>query len=194
MQILWTMSCMGGLRVSPPLKISLRVLMIYFPALTKTPLININLSSQSKLSQDGDRIITRFEKQIVFVEYRYLEARSDQEVDEAILDVRKLASVLCNVDAEAMHILRCIGTADQLNIGRTSIIYSIPRAPMPNMKWTLQEVLKSSERPSLDIRVRYALEISEAIMYTHAAGLVHKSVCPSNILGTRMMFPGSSRN
>ena len=35
---------------------------------------------------------------------------------------------------------------------------------------------------SADVRVRFAVGIATAVMFTHAAGLVHESICPENIL------------
>ncbi|KAH6909758.1 hypothetical protein BKA70DRAFT_1274693 [Coprinopsis sp. MPI-PUGE-AT-0042] len=155
------------------------------PESKRSPRADLEIFSLPSIVQEGDRSIIRFEDHIVLVEYRYLEARSSQETAEAIADVHKLASVLANVDEEAMHILRCLGTADQLNADRIALLYRIPQPPMAGAKWTLHDALRTSEKPPLDVRIRYALEICEAVMYTHAAGLVHKLIYPGNIL----LFP-----
>ena len=64
------------------------------------------------------------------------------------------------------------------------MIYELPSVPHENQGsgWTLAQAIRSTTSPSLDVRVRFAVEIATAVMFTHAAGLVHKSICPENIL------------
>ncbi|KAF8449355.1 hypothetical protein L210DRAFT_2660841 [Boletus edulis BED1] len=119
------------------------------------------------------------------MECRYFEARSPQETEESIADANKLASLLWQVDAASMHILRCKGTTYQTEgYNRSLLFYEIPSEPTNKIKWTLAQAIedKRTLKPSLNIRVRYAVEISMAVMFTHAAGLVHKSISPENVL------------
>ena len=83
-----------------------------------------------------------------------------------------------------MHILHCKGVVYQPKFERSLLLYDIPRAPNAGIRWTLAKALEDvkSPKPPLDVRVRYALEVATAVMFTHAAGLVHKSICPDNIL------------
>jgi hypothetical protein len=85
-----------------------------------------------------------------------------------------------------MHILRCKGTVYQPDLERSVLVYELPSVPNETQKkgWTLAQAIadKSTAKPTLDVRVRFAVEIATAVMFTHAAGLVHKSICPENIL------------
>lgn len=120
------------------------------------------------------------------MECRYFDSRSPQELEESISDVKKLASVLTQVDTASMHILRCKGTTYQAaGYNRSLLFYELPSEPTIKSKWTLAQTIedKHTLKPSLRARVRYALEVSMAVMFTHAAGLVHKSISPENILG-----------
>jgi hypothetical protein len=133
--------------------------------------------------RDGDRYI--LQGRATFVECRYFEARSPQEKEEAISDVKTLAAVLSRVDAPSMHILRCTGTLYQEEgFERALLFYHIPSEPTGRGKWTLAQAIedKRSVKPSLNTRFRYAVEIATAIMFIHASGLVHKSIRPENIL------------
>lgn len=131
--------------------------------------------------EDGDRKI--LPSHTVFIECRYPESRSSQELDEAKVDILKLASVLHEVDMDSMHILRCKGMVFQQHFdNRTLLVYDIPSIPTRDMKWTLKNAIAKDRKPSLDVRVQYGVEISMAVMFTHAAGLVHKSICPDNVL------------
>jgi len=146
---------------------------------------DIDESSLTKITKDGDRDIVRVDSsRFMFIERRYFESRSSQETLEAISDVRKLASVLHQVDMDSMHILHCKGIVYQPKFERSLLLYDIPRATDAGIRWTLAKALEDvkSPKPPLDVRVRYALEVATAVMFTHAAGLVHKSICPDNIL------------
>jgi hypothetical protein len=85
-----------------------------------------------------------------------------------------------------MHILRCKGTVHRPDLERSVLIYELPSVPDETQRkgWTLAQAIadKSTAKPTLDVRVRFAVEIATAVMFTHAAGLVHKSICPENIL------------
>ena len=133
--------------------------------------------------KDKNRLIIK--ASLTFVEYRYFEARSPQEIEESITDVKKLASVLRQVDAASMHILRCKGTTYQAGgYNRSLLFYDIPGKLPSEKKWTLAQAIddKHTQKPALDARIQYAIEVSMAVMFTHAAGLVHKSIMPENIL------------
>lgn len=108
-----------------------------------------------------------------------------EELEESASDLKKLASVLQQVDAASMHILRCYGTAYQrMEHRRHLLFYELPSEPKGTTNWTLEQALSHEHtlKPSLNVRVQYAIEISMAVMFTHAAGLVHKSISPQNIL------------
>jgi len=150
------------------------------------PVINDDLLSSLEASdnlKDGNRLILK--DHLTFMECRYFEARSPQEIEESISDVNKLASLLRQVDAASMHILRCKGTTHQVEgYNRSLLFYEIPCEPTNKIKWTLTQAIegKHALKPCLNIRVRYAVEISMAVMFTHAAGLVHKSISPQNVI------------
>ena len=142
------------------------------------------LNSGSNL-RDGNRIILT--GQYTFVECRYTEARSPQEIKESIKDVQTLAAVLGKVDSPATHILRCKGTIYQEDgFDRSLLFYEIPSEPAAQSTWTLAQALedKRTVKPSLNDRIRYSVEVCMAVMFTHSAGLVHKSIQPENILST----------
>ncbi|KIK65975.1 hypothetical protein GYMLUDRAFT_239644 [Collybiopsis luxurians FD-317 M1] len=133
--------------------------------------------------KDGNRLVIK--DQLTFMECRYFETRSPQEIEESISDVEKLASVLHRVDAASMHILRCKGTTYQAEgYNRSLLFYELPGEPTNRSKWTLAQAIedKRTLKPSLSVRICYAMEISMAVMFTHAAGLVHKSISPENVL------------
>ncbi|KAF7967998.1 hypothetical protein HWV62_32194 [Athelia sp. TMB] len=143
--------------------------------------------------RDGNRLVLK--GQSTFVECRYFESRSPRELEESIADVKTLAAVLGHVDAVSMHILRCKGTAYQAGgFDRSLLLYELPTEPTTQSKWTLAQAVedKRTLKPSLNIRIRYAVEICMAVMFIHAAGLVHKSIRPENVL--REAIPPLSRS
>ena len=76
--------------------------------------------------------------------------------------------------------------------------YELPSVPHESQgkRWTLAQAIadKSTGKPS-DVRVRFAVGIATAVMFTHAVGLVHKSICPENILSFVVtVFLKMSRN
>jgi len=131
---------------------------------------------------DGNRLILKGRR--TFMECRYFEARRPQEIEKSIKDVNKLAFLLQQVDASSMHILRCKGTTyEGSGSNRSLLFYDMPSEPTDETKWTLaQAIEENTPVPSLNTRVRYAVEICKAVMFTHAAGLVHKSIRPENVL------------
>jgi hypothetical protein len=142
----------------------------------------LTLEAEGNL-KDGNRLVIK--GHLTFMECRYFETRSPQEIEESISDVKKLASVLHQVDAASMHILRCRGTTYQAEgYNRSLLFYELPDEPTNRSKWTLAQAIedKRTPKPSLSVRIRYAVEISMAVMFTHAAGLVHKSISPENVL------------
>ncbi|KAL0563801.1 hypothetical protein V5O48_018263 [Marasmius crinis-equi] len=141
-----------------------------------------NLEAETNL-KDGNRLVIK--GHLTFMECRYFETRSPQEIEESIFDVKKLASVLHQVDAASMHILRCRGTTYQAEgYNRSLLLYELPSEPANKSKWTLAQAIedKRTLKPSLSVRIRYAVEIALAVMFTHAAGLVHKSINTENVL------------
>ncbi|KZV69915.1 hypothetical protein PENSPDRAFT_685932 [Peniophora sp. CONT] len=150
------------------------------PALEENELKSLNSGNNLR---DGNRVILKGKS--TFVECRYSEARSPEEIQESIADVKILAAVLGKVDAPAMHILRCRGTLYQGDgFDRSLLFYEVPREPTTQSPWTLAQAIedKRTMKPSLDARIRNAVEICTAVMFTHSAGLVHKSIQPENIL------------
>jgi hypothetical protein len=141
-------------------------------------------SDPHDILKDGDRQILK--SRALFIEHRYLESRSLQETEDSLADIQKLSLVLSKVDAPSMHILRCKGTIHQPDLERSVLIYELPSVPHDGQskRWTLAQAIadKSTAKPSLDVRIRYAVEIATAVTFTHAAGLVHKSIHPENIL------------
>ena len=108
-----------------------------------------------------------------------------------------------------MHILRCMGVVrlpqfPQLpklpwlpptaKMHADLFFFEIPTTTGEFTHSTLAEVLLKDPRhmygtaeqikiPPLETRIRYAVELCLAVMFTHAAGLVHKSIRPDNIHG-----------
>ena len=103
----------------------------------------------------------------------------DTAIDDS--DYRKHAAVLSLADPISMHILRCAGLIEDSRSGRPRLIYEIPYPPHTDQKWTLEMALEAGGIP-LQTRFRYATEICEAVMFAHAAGLVHKTINPQNIV------------
>jgi serine/threonine protein kinase len=161
--------------------------LISFPD-SEPPEISINISSVELEDQDNaDRIIARLDDQkVVYIEYRYYPANSsrDSELARPVDDVRKLAQVLRHANTGSMHILHCIGTVYQEDLSRSLLVYDIPSMPSPDTDWTLAMAIaaENAAKPPLELRVQCAVEIAIAVMFTHAAGLVHKSISPDNIL------------
>jgi hypothetical protein len=138
-----------------------------------------------------DDVLKDFSRQILqsralFIEYRnvQVESRSYQETQDFLTDIQKLSLIISKVDPPSMHILRCKETVYQSDLERFVLIYELPSVPHESQTWTLAQAIadKSTAKPALDVRVRFAVEIATAVMFTHAAGLVHKSICPENIL------------
>jgi serine acetyltransferase len=142
------------------------------------------LETQDVLA-DGNRVVIK--GHLTFVEYRYFDTRSPQETRESISDVKKLATVLHQVNATSTHILCCRATVYEAEYDRSRLLYDLPSEPTKKDKWTLALAIEDKRRlkPSLGVRIRYAVEISKAVMFTHAAGLVHKSIRPENVLSKR---------
>lgn len=103
--------------------------------------------------------------------------------------MQRLTAVLQRVDMDSMHILGCQGMTYYRGSESVFLYYEIACAAPPDWRWTLQSYLSNrhmkSARPPLNARVRYAVELVTAVMFTHAAGLVHKSICPRNIFCKR---------
>jgi serine/threonine protein kinase len=158
------------------------------------PDANFSVSSFKNVFNGQDRSVVRLpDKRSVYVEYREYKNRHE------IPNIRKLASVLKHVDPESMHMLRCIGlieTEEEKRNGRCLLIYEIqgiPRSVGTEMKWTLARFIQKLNEPRLDTRVQFAVEICMAVMYTHSAGLVHKSIRPENIMGECYPPPAQTR-
>ncbi|KAF7351133.1 Het-s domain protein [Mycena sanguinolenta] len=117
----------------------------------------------------------------VFMETRRFDEYSPQSVD----DVHLLASALGKVDANSMHILRCLGmardTRDRWD-NRYVLLYAVPNQLARRTNWTLAMAIDNEPKPALNVRIRYAIEICTAVMFTHSSRLVHKSICPENVL------------
>lgn len=144
---------------------------------------DIHINSDKSLDRHDNFFLYRMDDQIVLFEYT--EIRPYHATKEAVEDMRKLVAVLCNVDAEIMHILCCVGVKNDPKQQLPSLVYRIPTPPMRDATWTLESALKYrmyTSQKALEMRVRYAVEIAEGIMYTHAAGLVHKALNPKSIL------------
>ncbi|KAJ3761246.1 hypothetical protein EV360DRAFT_80416 [Lentinula raphanica] len=148
------------------------------------PINKMDVSCLQTTLIEGDRQVAILGTQNVFVEARYFEERSSRDIQESVQDVEKLAQVLHNVDPASMHILHCIGTVFQESFPRSLLLYDIPIMPAVDAQWTLATALKNDKglKPSLEVRIRFAVEISMAVMFTHSAGLVHKSIYPDNVL------------
>ena len=135
----------------------------------------------------------------LFIEYRSVD--SSQEIGDFLANIQKFSTVISKVDAPSMHILRCKGTVYQPDFERSIFIYELPSVPPRDLesqgkRWTLAQAIadKSTAKPS-DVRVRFAVGIATAVMFTHAVGLVHKSICPENILSFVVtVFLKMSRN
>jgi hypothetical protein len=124
---------------------------------------------------DGDRGWAVYDNKQVFFECKQSETRL-------------LASVLGCVDAASMHIFPCLGTLVQEQYPRALLLYTLP--DIPDEKSNLALDILNDPKPPLEVRVQYAVEICQAVLYTHAAGLVHKSIRPDNVL----MLGGSHKS
>jgi len=131
---------------------------------------------------DGDRGAALYNNRPIFFERKYFENRSPQQKIESLSDIQLLASVLQRADAASMHILTCIGTLFQAEYDRSVLLYNISSIPTSGERWNLALDIRNGPKPPLEVRVGYAVEICQAVLYTHAAGLVHKSIRPDNVL------------
>ncbi|KAF7351134.1 Serine/threonine-protein kinase pdik1l-B [Mycena sanguinolenta] len=117
----------------------------------------------------------------VFMETRRFDKYAPQSVD----DVRLLASALGKVDTNSMYILRCLGMARDTRDRRDNryvLLYAVPNQLARRTNWTLAMAIDNEPKPALNVRIRYAIEICTAVMFTHSSRLVHKSICPENVL------------
>lgn len=118
-------------------------------------------------------------------------------LDRADEKMERIARRLQHAGASTMHILRYIGVvrlygktagmhADlfffqvPITVGRFKRL-TLERAMPWNPDLVQGEMIKM---PPLETRMRYAVELCLAVMFTHAAGLVHKSIRPDNIHST----------
>jgi len=148
-------------------------------------------STTETLYSDGDDskvALSTNNNQLKFFEYRLCKpGMLDTTRQETVPDVLRLGSILGHADPQSMHILRCIGAEYQKEEDRCLLLYSIPGhcTSGTNVPITLFQAINNEKvpKPSLEVRVRYAKEITTAVMFTHTAGLVHKAICPESILG-----------
>ena len=114
------------------------------------------------------------------IEYR----QYDPSDSASLRRVRDITLSLCSADI-AMGILQCRGFYPQPTFLRCELVFPLPQG-MENPR-TLRDLLTSPEnaqgvRHSLTCRIQLAIRLATAVLYVHAAKLVHKNIRPENIL------------
>jgi serine/threonine protein kinase len=114
------------------------------------------------------------------IEYR----QYDPGDSRSLRRVRDITLILCSADI-AMGILQCRGFYPQPSSLRCELVFPLPQG-MENPR-TLRDLLTSPEnaqgvRHSLTCRIQLAIRLATAVLYVHAAKLVHKNIRPENIL------------
>jgi hypothetical protein len=120
------------------------------------------------------------DSQACIIEYRSY----DPEDNRSLRRVRDIALILHSTDA-TMAILQCHGFHPQHASRHCELIFPLPSG-MRNPR-TLRDLLSSPEnaqgvRHSLTCRVELAIRLATAVLYVHAAKLVHKNIRPENII------------
>ncbi|KAF9556296.1 hypothetical protein CPC08DRAFT_711329 [Agrocybe pediades] len=149
------------------------------------------ISKISQTSRDRAEIVQLYFQgtyHLLFAEYRG--CLSDPEKtrrNESAEDVLKLGDILNHAEPSSMHIPRCVGSVYMEASRECLLLYSLPSKTtyqVGNLKLvTLTQVMSDEVlKSTLEVRVRYAREIAKVVMFTHAAGLVHKTICPESIL------------
>ncbi|KAG7449897.1 uncharacterized protein BT62DRAFT_928651 [Guyanagaster necrorhizus] len=136
---------------------------------------------QGAFSFSDPRFIAIFNSRPAYVESHYIEHDGKEEVQKRSL--AQMAAVFHSPEITLMHLLSCVGLAEDYDFDRCFLVYELPPTfTMHPYNPTLAYILDNQTRISLDDRFRIAVELATAVFEIHAAGWVHKCIRSDNIL------------
>ncbi|KAH7087142.1 prion-inhibition and propagation-domain-containing protein [Paraphoma chrysanthemicola] len=126
-----------------------------------------------------------------YVEWKRYDWGTSTESQRRIQDSIANLAVLLNAPKHpAFRTLQCVGIIDEPHPHRYMYMYQWPvSAEHPAPPKSLHDLLSSSYKPSLTVRVRLARQLVHALFYLHLSNWMHKSFSSHNVL----FFPPSAK-
>lgn len=139
------------------------------------------------------RQLAWYDNEPVLLEWRRVDRSNSSRVEYR---VDKASALLHELADPSFHSLACRGYIKDHESGRYGHVFELPYTtershrnihtlrlpPLPAMR-TLREMLSApSARPSLNLRISYAIILFETILQLHTAGWLHKELRSENIL------------
>lgn len=152
-----------------------------------------HLIRESKYKSPREREIARYKSDVVLIEWRFFDKKSEQQLKGR---VDQLAILLGNTDETSFRSLHCMGVLPKENTYQpeddAQVCYGLvfdlrlPRSKSPSTSapaiLALSDLYEKRRKPSLNERLCIAIDLAEAVLQLHTTGWLHKGFRPNNIL------------
>lgn len=125
-------------------------------------------------SKDGKRVL---------VEYFYYDVTNSNAETYILRQVRRISALHAEVKSRAFHSMQGVGfLRESLHGVRYGIVYQTPEETRSDLFSPLSELISKVNTVPLEIRMRTAYALCEALLNLHSIGWYHKAIKSENIL------------
>ena len=125
-------------------------------------------------SKDGKRVL---------VEYFYYDETNSNSETSILRQVRRISALHAEVKSRAFHSMQGVGfLRESLHGIRYGIVYQTPEETRSHLFSSLSDLISKVNTVPLEIRMRTAYALCEALLNLHSIGWYHKAIKSENIL------------
>ncbi len=125
-------------------------------------------------SKDGKRVL---------VEYFYYDETSSNSESSILRQVRRISALHAEAKSRAFHLMQGVGfLRESLRGIRYGIIYQTPEETGGHLFSSLSDLISKVNTVPLEIRMRTAYALCEALLNLHSIGWYHKAIKSENVL------------
>lgn len=133
---------------------------------------------------DGQRLrLGKRNSDPVLVEYIYYEDLSQDISDRQRQQVGRISALLTEPKNASFRCFQAVGFSHEILVGpRFGIVYSLPDCLVDQKFMLLSDLMAQVKTVPLEVRVRAACSLCDAVLHLHSIGWFHKNIRSDNVL------------